>query len=238
MPSPAFAKFEERILEVKRLLSLCTDENADYRIKKENVARDEALLRGAHVLLCSHLEGFFEDLIADLIQAYDILVGQVSALPEKLRAWQVIGITSKWDTKDPAKRWETAQQCASHPLVNVNSPKPPNCMDSSLHTDGFSNPGTGEIQALFKSVGIDDVWIPFTALEPNQIISQSVDVIVNRRNQIAHGKADATITRGDAENYVARAERVAAVFEELVSTELNKRLALQDCWRELESKVT
>jgi hypothetical protein len=236
LPSPAFTKFEERLLEVKRLLLLCTDENADYRIQKENVARDEALLRGAHVLLCSHLEGFFEDLIADLIEAYDVLASQVSALPERLRAWQVIGLASKWENKDPDKRWETAQQCASHPLVNAKSSKPPNCMDSSLHTDGFSNPGTGEIERLFKSVGIDDVWDQFAALEPDQIISQSVNVIVNRRNQIAHGKTDATIALGDAKIYVARAERVAAVFERLVSTELNNKLALQDCWWELENK--
>ena len=117
---------------VTRQIEDCTDENADYRIKKENVARDEALLRGAHVLLCSHLEGFFEDLIADLIQTYDVLASQVSALPEKLRAWQVIGIASKWETKDPTKRWETAQQCARHPLVNAKSSKPPNPHYASL----------------------------------------------------------------------------------------------------------
>ena len=67
MPSSAFKKFGDRILEVKRLHSLCTREDEDYRIKKSNAERDEALLRGAHVLLCSHLEGYFEDLISDVI---------------------------------------------------------------------------------------------------------------------------------------------------------------------------
>jgi len=105
MPSGAFIKFGLRILEVRRLLSICTPEDADYRIKKDNVERDEALLRGAHVLLCSHLEGYFEDLVSNLIDAYDHLASHVALLPEELRAHQVTGGSSKWDTKDPNKRW-------------------------------------------------------------------------------------------------------------------------------------
>jgi hypothetical protein len=60
---------------------------------------------------------------------------------------------------------------------------------------------------------------------------------VNRRNQIAHGKADATITLADAKIYVERAERLAEVFEQIVTAEINARLALTDCWRELENAV-
>ena len=234
MPSAAFRKFAERMLEVKRLLSLCAPEDADYRIKKENVARDEALLRGAHVLLCSHLEGYFEDLICDLIQAYDNLTTQVTQLPEELRARQVMGDPSKWEIRDPIKRWIAIQAWASHPLVNDGCKKAPGCMEAALHTTGFSNPGTNEIEHLFKSVGIDDVWSQFKAIEPDQLISQSVDIIVNRRNQIAHGKADATITLADARNYVERAERLADVFEQLVTMEINVRLSLPDCWQALE----
>jgi hypothetical protein len=234
MPSAAFKKFAARMHEVKLLLSLCAPEDADYRIKKDSVARDEALLRGAHVLLCSHLEGYFEDLICDLIQAYDNLTTEVTQLPEKLRAQQVMGEASKWETRDPVKRWKAVQAWASHPLVNDGSKKAPGCMESALHINGFSNPGSNEIERLFKSVGIDDVWGQFKAREPDKLISQSVDEIVNRRNQIAHGKANATVTLADAINYVGRTERLAAVFEQLVTMEINIRLSLPDCWRALE----
>ena len=57
---------------------------------------------------------------------------------------------------------------------------------------------------LFKTVGISDVWSLFKTVEPDQVIFQSVNAIVLRRNQIAHGKADATITLGDAQLYVLR----------------------------------
>jgi len=235
MPSLALSKFENRVLEVKRLLSLCTPEEADYRIKKESASRDEAILRGAHVLLCSHVEGYFEDLIADLIAAYDKLAGQVDMLPVELRAHQVIGPGAKWELKEPAKRWQAVQTWAAHPLLRADVAKAAGCLEASLHTDGFSNPGTTEIEWLFKTVGITDVWAAFKSIEPDQIYSKTVDVIVNRRNQIAHGKADATVTLADAVKYVQRAERVAEVFDSVVTTALNNQLKITDCWVALEA---
>lgn len=237
MPSAAFTKFALRMLEVKRLLSLCAPDDADYRIKKENVSRDEALLRGAHVLLCSHLEGYFEDLICDLIDVYDKLTTQVKSLPEELRARQVMGVESTWDIKDPIKRWEAVQAWASHPLVQVGASKTSGSMESELHIAGFSNPGTTEIENLFNTVGIRSVWVLFKTFEPDQIIAQSINTIVHRRNQIAHGKTDATITLADAKINVERAERLAEVFEQIVTAEINARLALADCWHEFENTL-
>lgn len=237
MPSAAFIKLATRLLEVKRLLSLCAPDDADYRIRRENVTRDEALLRGAHVLLCSHLEGYFEDLISDLVDAYDKLTSQVNALPDELRARQVMGAPSKWEIKDTTKRWQIVQEWASHPLVKNEGAKPQGYMEPALHIDGFSNPGTNEIKTLFETVGIGDVWVKFKAIEPDQILVESVNAIVHRRNQIAHGSTDATITLADAKLYVQRAERVAEVFEQIVTAEANHRLALTDCWQQLESAV-
>ena len=237
MPSGAFTKFALRILEVKRLLSLCTPEDADYRIKKDNVERDDALLRGSHVLLCSHLEGYFEDLVSDLITAYDHLASHVALLPEELRAQQVTGGSSKWEIKDPRKRWQTVQAWSTHPLIQSDAEKPIGCMEASLHIDGFSNPGSNEIESLFRTVGIPEIWDSFRAIEPNQLIFQTVNAIVHRRNQIAHGNADATITLSDANLYVQRAERIAEVFEQLIFFEINYRLTFQDCWSALEQSL-
>jgi hypothetical protein len=61
------------------------------------------------------------------------------------------------------------------------------------------------------------------------------DAIVHRRNQIAHGRTDATITLADARIYVQWAERIAEVFEQVVTMEINVRLALSNCWQALET---
>ncbi|WIW50240.1 HEPN domain-containing protein (plasmid) [Bradyrhizobium sp. 62B] len=230
MPSSAFTKFGDRILEVKRLLALCTPVTARYGTKKENALRDDALLRAAHVLLCSHLEGYFEDLVSDVVTAYDVLASHVILLPDALRAHQVTGGASRWEVKDGTKRWQIMQAWAAHPLIQVTAEKPTKCMEASLHTDGFSNPGTGEIEALFRTVGIPSVWELFKKREPDQLIFQSMNAIVHRRNQIAHGDASATITLADAQLYVARAERIAAVFDTIISHEINLQLTYEDCW--------
>ncbi|PTQ12101.1 hypothetical protein CLG96_05920 [Sphingomonas oleivorans] len=73
----------------------------------------------------------------------------------------------------------------------------------------------------------------FIAIEPDKVVKSAIDAIVNRRNQIAHGKVDATVTLGDAEIYVDRVERVAVVFDIIVTNELNTRTKVTDCWSEM-----
>jgi hypothetical protein len=173
-------------------------------------------------------------LVSDLIAAYDHLASHVALLPDELRAQQVTGGSSKWELKDPQKRWQTVQAWSAHPLIQTGAEKPIGCMEAALHIDGFSNPGSDEIQSLFKTVGVPDIWVLFRAIEPDQLIFQSVNAIVHRRNQIAHGNADATITSSDANLYVQRAERIAEVFEQLIFDEINYRLTFQNCWDALE----
>lgn len=129
------------------------------------------------------------------------------------------------------------QTWAAHPLIKSGGEKPIGCMDASFHIDGFSNPGSNEIDRLFRTVGISDVWALFKAVESDQLISQSVNAIVNRRNQIAHGDTDATITLADANLYLTRAERIAEVFDRLTFEEINYRLTYIDCWASLETVV-
>jgi hypothetical protein len=237
MPSPALLKFEDRMREVKRLLDLCVPDDADPNIKKEYFERDGSILRGAHVLLCSHLEGFFEDLIADLISAYDHLLTDLAQMPEELRAAQVMGASSKWDQKDPVKRWQTVTTWAAHPLIQLGPQLPPRCMDPDIHINGFANPGTNEIEELFKTVGVSKVWDYFAKHESDRFIKDAVNVIVNRRNQIAHGKLDASITLADATVYMSRARRVSTVFDIVITEHINARLSINTCWESLEEAL-
>ena len=238
MSSPALAKFSDRILEVKRLLALCSPEDADIRVKRENADRDNALLRGAHVLLCSHLEGFIEDLVADVIEIYDKLTDSIGQIPDELLARQVMGAEAKWEAKDPTRRWAQIKSCHAHPLMRTDGVKASGCMEPGLHTDGFANPGSNEVEALFKTVGLHEIWARFEAVEADKIYMQSLNIIVHRRNQIAHGKYEASITLFDAKTYVVRAERIAQVLDLVVANEVESRLGIIQCWRALEKAAT
>ena len=233
MNSSAYLKFGLRIEEVKSLLALCS-RHPSLRRRPEKIRRDNALLRGALVLLCSHVEGFFEDIIANLIEVYDKLAVSVDDIPSELRMHQVLGPASLWETKMPEKRWKSVKAWAGHRLMQVAPVAPFSCMDADLHTGNFGNPGTEEIQTLFRTVGIIDIWDRFKIIEPDRAYKIEIDAIVNRRNQIAHGSMNSTVTIADALVYVHRAERIADIFEQIVVDEIHVRLAIDDCWSALD----
>lgn len=216
MPSPSRNRLNERLSEVKCLIGICRSRKA--RSTKNIVAEEPALLRGALILLSSHLEGFFEDLIADIVEAIDRGAATPAAFPDAIRARQVLGEPARWSNSDQMKRWEYIRDAASMPLFNDNTQHAPGNLDTGVHTNGFANPGSSEIKDLFKSVGISDCWSSFHAIEPQQGYKNEIDAIVSRRNQVAHGDLNAIITVSDIEAYSENFERTADVFSQIAES--------------------
>jgi hypothetical protein len=232
--SPALRKLAERLSEVELLLSLCSP--ADVSLKELTAAapRDSALLRGALVLLCSHLEGYFEDLVSDALAAYQQLAEKVGQVPTDIRARQVIGKPERWSNSDSLRRWEILQECMGHALIQADADLRERAIDAALHIHGFANPGTGEIESLFKTIGISDVWEQFATLEADRLVQATTDAIVNRRNQIAHGNLESTVTRSDVELYITRTRRLAEVMDVVVENEIAERLGKGEIWELVE----
>jgi hypothetical protein len=105
-------------------------------------SEETALLRGALVLLCSHIEGYFEELIGDVIFALDTRVQTAARLPDAIRARQVLGDSSKWNNSGYTERWKLVREYAASPLFDDAAAHVPGQLDAGLHTDGFANPGT------------------------------------------------------------------------------------------------
>jgi hypothetical protein len=182
------------------------------------------------MMLCSHVEGYFEDLVCDIVAIYDLGSVPLEVLPVELRAQQVVGDGSTWKHTDRMMRWSALQGWRGHPLIADVGIKPAGCMDADLHTDGFATPGSGEVAALFKSLGFADIWADVKAIEADQIFRQSLDAMVARRNQIAHGKADAVITLADARLYGSRMDRLATLFDQAAETRVSRQLTVASCW--------
>lgn len=181
-------------------------------------------------MLCSHVEGFLEDLACDVIGAYDAASVPIEQLPIGLRAHQVIGDGQPWSHTDKLARWKAVKTWLAHPLVSDSGSKPGGCMDAELHIKGFANPGSNEVTALFKTLGFDDVWSEIAKIETDQIYKNTLDAMVARRNQIAHGKADATVTLGDARDYGTRMDHLASVFDRMAAQHINHQLNVANCW--------
>lgn len=234
--SSALRKLAGRLGEVEALLALCSPPDLDLKEKTAAAARDSALLRGALVLLCSHVEGFFEDLIIDVLAAYELLAGTVGRIPVEIRARQVIGLPTPWDNSDPLKRWDLIQECVRHLLINGDAAITSAAIDAGLHIHGFANPGTAEIGSLFKTVGVMDVWDRFAKVEADRLVKDAVDAIVHRRNQIAHGSMESIVTRADVDIYVARTKRVAEIMDEIVANEIGSRVGKAQIWEIVEAQ--
>jgi len=65
--STAFQNFRGRLREVGALRSLCVSEDVAPRKRPRARQINDALCRAALVLLCAHMEGFFEQLINDIL---------------------------------------------------------------------------------------------------------------------------------------------------------------------------
>lgn len=211
MPAPSLTLLDDRLSEVSCLVSICHSRRA--RRARHIRAEEPALLRGALVLLCSHIEGFFEELVEDIIEAFDHGVRTPAGMPDAIRQRQILGDGKRWEGIDQMHRWQLVRACAASPLFEDARQHISGQLDPGLHTEGFANPGTGAIKELFKSVGLPDCWATFGQIEPRRTYKNEIDAIVARRNQIAHGDMNSSVTEQDILGYAANFRHTATVFE-------------------------
>lgn len=228
----------ERLHEVEALLSLCSRNDQPLKERSEAARKDNAILRGALVLLCSHIEGYFEDLVGDALDTYVKVAADIDDIPKEILAYQIIGRPERWNNCGVLKRWEIVQECIRHPLVCKERSGLAAVIKSEIHTAGFANPGSTEIEDLFKTIGINKVWDQFTKIESDRLIMDTVNIIVHRRNQIAHGQMESTVARDDVEAYVTKSRRLAEVMDSVVGSAICEALKIGCAWSEAEQGTT
>jgi RiboL-PSP-HEPN len=230
--SRAYVRLTERFGEVRLLLGLCSSPETEPQAHRSAANTDAALLRGALVLLCSHLEGFFEDLIEEALHAFDLHAPKVSAIPLVIRQRQVTHALRLAERSDAERHWRGLLDCVAHPLLRDDDPCSPGArkIDPDLHIRGFANPGTSEIDHLMASIGLSDSWTFVAAELGNKRGANTVNAVVNRRNQIAHGNLESSVSRPDVEDYVNVLEQVCGQFDIVVGRHLCSHMGGPDPW--------
>src|SRR5260370_18960324 len=208
--SRAYLRLAERFGEVRTLLELCSSPEMDSQTRRSVAGKDAALLRGALVLLCSHLEGFFEELIEDALHGFDLLAPTVAAIPLAIRKKQVIYRLRLAEPADLDRDWRRLLECVAHPLLQDDHPCLPGTrkIDSELHIKGFANPGTSEIDWLMASIGVSECWPLVAKKLGGRHGADTVNAVVNRRNQIAHRNLQSPVARTALAEYGAVLEMV------------------------------
>jgi hypothetical protein len=230
--SRAHARLGQRFGEVRTLLGLCSSPETDPHAHRIAAGVDAAPLRGALVLLCSHLEGFFEDLVEEALLTLNFHAPDVRSIPLVIRQRQVTAKLRMTPLPDTERDWSGLLECVNHPLLRDDDSCSPGTrnIDSELHVRGFANPGTGEIDKLMASIGATDSWLAVTAEYGNKGGADTVNAVVNRRNQIAHGNLESSVSRLDVEEYVTVLELVCVLFDGLVGRHLASCISHADPW--------
>jgi hypothetical protein len=199
---------------------MCPTWDGDVSTREDDRRKERALSRAALVLLCSHMEGFFEDLVQDVLSFHERDGTSIKMLPVALRVKQSLThvATLTESGTDDMRRWTVIQRFRSEPLFDETQACQRGLLDAALHTRGFASPGSEELARLFASVGFGRLWEEVHARPHGALLKNSLDALVHRRHHVAHGDLSATITPGDLSSFVvdmqALADRVDVVVGE------------------------
>jgi RiboL-PSP-HEPN len=224
--SPALIKFWINLREVGVLASLSKEDESSSRQREIN----ECLSRASILLLCSHIESFFEDLILDILTFHEYNQTSMNMLPDRLKVIQTLRkpIT---DNLSADKKWIIIENIIQSPFANSNNICYPGIFDVNLHLKEFASPGSDNVDDLFKSIGINDVWESVGNKAITNRPKINLNAFVNRRNNITHGSAADKPTMGNVRNYVCDICTIVVIFNEVVTEYLIHNFNVQDPWK-------
>jgi RiboL-PSP-HEPN len=224
--SPALKNFWVNLKEVGTIMSLF--EVNETVIQKKPV--NESLSRAALVLLCSHVENFFESLIIDVLAFHESNQTSISQLPERLRATQILKSSDLLDKPYSGNKWKLIDKIRGSKFMNDDEKCTSGDFDSELCIKGFASPGSKEIENLFKGVGITDVWSSGTPCSSAMQLKNSINAFVARRNGIAHGSSSDKPTPSDIKGFVKDICKLVRHFNEIVVEYLIGKFSPSSLW--------
>jgi hypothetical protein len=79
-------------------------------------------------------------------------------------------------------------------------------------------------------IGVSDCWTIVAHRLGNRLGRGTVDTVVNRRNQIAHGDLESSVSRPDVDAYVNILESVCGEFDVVVGEHVRSCTDNSDPW--------
>jgi hypothetical protein len=224
--SPALKDFWTNLKEVGTLISLCEMPET----KPIQRIRNESLCRSSMVLLCSHMESFFENLIIDILQFHESNQTSVVNLPNQLRVTQLWKDSSTIASADFGKKLDFILAIQTSLFADDSQFCMAGSFNSDLNTRGFASPGSKEVEKLFNTVGIERIWDLVQQKTGNEILKRSLNAFVSRRHNIAHGNSSDRPTINDVKSKVKDMCNLAHVFNEIVFAYLTDTFDAENLW--------
>lgn len=237
--SPAFKNFEEGIKEVNTLLQMClpVDEKVDDLSEQRRIT--SALCRAAIVLLCSHMEGYFENIVESFLQFHECNNTPHVNLPlsfKVLHLWKYIEVSERVDNET---KWHAIQALKSSYIADESGRCVKGTFNLEVVTRGFSSPGSKEVEKLLKTIGIEHIWERIEERSGSRVLQGSLNALVNRRHPIAHGDSSAIATPHDVALYVEDMTNLARICDGVIGDQIalhNSEIRPWDFLEDLQSR--
>ncbi len=223
--SPALIKFWVNLREVGVLSSLSKKDKSSSKQREIN----ECLSRASILLLCSHIERFFEDLVIDILTFHESNQTLMSMLPDCLKVIQTLykPIT---DNLGSDKKWKIIENISRSPFADTSNKCCQGIFDVDLHLKGFASPSSNNIKYLFNGIGINDIWRLVENRTNTTTLKTNLDAFVYRRNNITHGSAADKPTMENVRNYVCDICAIVRIFNAIVTEYLVDNFKVQHPW--------
>jgi RiboL-PSP-HEPN len=196
--SPALKKFWINLREVGIMMPLFKTN----KIVVDKTTLDESLARAALLLLCSHVENFFESLIENILEFHEFNKTPINQLPEKLKIIQLLKPSESLDMSYPGNKWKLIQKVRGSKFTDSTQKCAVGDFNLAVQVKGFASPGSEEVENLFKNIGLDNVWQIIEIKTGSDKLRLSLNSFISRRHSIAHGNAADRPTPADIQSIV------------------------------------
>jgi hypothetical protein len=211
-------KFDERIEEIKILQRTIPEPKLGANASDRNL--ENAIHRASLVMLCSHVQGYIEDLVEEFLG--DLRSNRLFScnIPPELKVAlckrDLLNL-SNYDRNivmeripEFIKRYEILW-CSTKELEPENFPE-------IIGRDWqIGNPWPSTVDAYLKKIGIKDFWD-----NTNNIIYGDLSSLVDKINLIAHGHFEATATNDDIKRYIESMVNLVGLLDIAIEAHLCK----------------
>ena len=206
----SFNKFQKRFEEISQLTKMVKKLNP--AMEKAKQAKVRVLNRAIIVMLCSHIEGYLEDIVREF--ANDLCDKHISMgkVPGALKI--------AYMKKDIEKLKQTYTEDSIKELfANYNRLwlEEETLEESELNVDylieQFSTPNSKKVEEFFKkAIGYSNVW-----KRVRKNVQYDLNAIVQRRCDVAHGDFNAAVGFDDIKRYCKSVQKLAKIFDKRIN---------------------
>lgn len=168
------------------------------------------------VMLCSHIQGYLEDVVIEFVDGLCKSRVQAEKVPGKLKVTHMMEYLKDLQYEE---NWIKKLFADYNKLWIDNQILEEGDIDGERIVSGFGNPGSKEVERLLGRIGVK-IW--------NQIppelkgVKDDLDAIVRRRNDIAHGALESSVTFEDASRYHNSAVKLTNWIDSLIEDHLKQ----------------